>query len=254
MAETKIETEQTNDIHTQWDESIETIVCDLGSRAQAYKIMHTKLARSSSKLYQWLMLGSILTGPLSGTISAIGSATSPDPMAVLPIVATFVSFLAGILVAIVKFGKYDEKTTAYKQAAAKLSSLEYNVRQQLALPRDRREHATNYLKWISKSSEDVFAAMPIIPSSTQQWYAEEASKQGLRAPDFVGNTISINTRFVNQLTSKNSPLPNHTNVIQESEPESSQQVQRANTIGVIPELELYGEAEMKYQLSRLFNL
>ena len=47
-------------------------------------------------------------------------------------------FLSGVIVAILKYGKYDEVSTANKSAAAKYASLEANVRRQLSLYRSDR--------------------------------------------------------------------------------------------------------------------
>jgi hypothetical protein len=236
-----------------WDDALESAAREVGERAQAYKIINARLAHSSSRVYDWLMIGSIITGPMSGTISAIGSAMSPDPTAVLPIVSTLVAFLAGILVAVVRFGKYDEKTTAHKQAAAKLASIEHNVRRQMALPRDRREKAQQYLEWITKSSDDVCTSMPLIPRSAQEQYAAEAEKKGLAVPDPVGDTIEINRGFAAQLSSSER-VQVAIDVEEEKEKDPRREVKRTNSIGVTPELELYSDSQMRYQLSRLFNV
>ena len=180
----------------RWDEDIENNVKELGEKAKGYKIMHIQEARRISRQYKWLMYSGIFLGPIAGLLSGIGAIINPsDGPVEWPIAATCAGFISGIVVAVTKFGKFEEKSSHHKLAASKYTSLESNVRRQLVLCRTERVNAVKYLEWIGNSFDDLFLASPLIARSIYTEYVKVAKENGLTVPDEYQLTINVNERY-----------------------------------------------------------
>ena len=178
----------------KWNKDQEIAVQKIGESANSLKVMHINVSRNASSKYEMLMIISIILGPASGTINIIG-AEYPDHIAIFLIISAIISFVSGILIAIVKFSSLDEVSIAHKSAAAKYTSLESNVRRQLSLYRDNRPAPDKYLEWLTSSYDELFASTPLIPRDIQDAYAEHARKNGITLPDQIENVIEINTKY-----------------------------------------------------------
>lgn len=150
---------------SKWNDKIEITVKEIGETAKAFKLMHIELARYYSGIYKIYAYLGIFIGPSAGIITGLQSSfsVSNELASVITIFVTIVSFLSGAIVAIIKFGKFDEASSANKLAASRYTSLESNVRRQLSLYRVDRPPARIYLGWITKALDELFMASPLIP-------------------------------------------------------------------------------------------
>jgi len=150
---------------SKWNDKIEYTIKDVGETAKAFKMMHIEMARHYSRIYKIYAYLGIIMGPLAGIITGFQpSFVFPTELDVFfTIFVTIISFLSGAIVAIIKFGKFDEASSANKLAASRYTSLESNVRRQLSLYREDRPPAKMYLEWITKAIDELFLASPLIP-------------------------------------------------------------------------------------------
>jgi hypothetical protein len=182
-----------NENEPGWNQKLEHAAKEIGEVSSGYKMMHIKVAQKASRTHTVVMFIGIFIGPIAGILSGIGAALDDSPTPpLLPIMSAIMSFLSGIIVTVIKFGKYDEVSTANKTAAARYTSLEGNVRRQLALYRGDRPPARKYLEWLNNSFDELFLAAPLVPSSVYSNYTKYAEKHGLIIPNQYETTISVN--------------------------------------------------------------
>lgn len=177
---------------SRWNNKLEHTAKDIGEISNSYKLMHLEVAQTAYSMYDFYMKLGIVLGPIAGMLSGVGAVTHPEDNVVFPVIVTIVSFLSGIVVAIIKFSKYDEVGTAHKTAAARYTSLESNVRRQLALSRSDRVSAREYVDWLSSSFDELFLASPILPTSVYTKICEQAKKSGMAIPIEYQKIICIN--------------------------------------------------------------
>lgn len=188
--------QDTTNNNISWNSRIETSVKEIGEKSKGYKIMHIQSARKISMKYNLLMYSGIILGPLAGFLSGIGAILHPPEGPIeFPIAATCAGFLAGIVVAISKFGKFEEKSSHHKLAASKYTSLESNVRRQLVLCRTDRINAGQYLDYVGSSFDELFMASPLIARKIYKEYVKVARHHGLIVPDEYGLTIKVDERY-----------------------------------------------------------
>ena len=159
----KIGSKQPFGVNIVWNDKLESVAKDIGEDATGNKLMHIWEAQNNITKYNRLMMLGICIGPIGGLLSTIGAALNPDRDPTIPIISAIFGFLSGIFVAIIKFGKYDEKSNGHKQAVARYTSVESNVRRQLSLYRMDRIPASTYMEWLERKFEDIFLAAPLLP-------------------------------------------------------------------------------------------
>jgi hypothetical protein len=182
----------TDNSKVSWNQMIEQNVLEIGEKSKGYKIMHTKQSRKTSKKYDLLMYAGIVLGPLSGLLSGIDAIRAdPEESVIFSVAAACVGFISGIVVAITKYGKFEKKSYDHKVAASKYTSLESNVRRQLALCRSDRVNAVYYLEWVGDSFDDLFLVSPLVASKIYEDYVKIARANGIIIPDEYKITINV---------------------------------------------------------------
>lgn len=268
----------------RWDEDIENSVKEIGEKAKGYKIMHIQEAHRISRQYKWLMYSGIFLGPIAGLLSGIGAIINPSSGPIeWPISAACAGFISGIVVAVTKFGKFEEKSSHHKLAASKYTSLESNVRRQLVLCRRERVNAAKYLEWIGNSFDDLFLASPLVASSIYTEYVKVAKENGLTVPDEYQLTINVNERYqlqkfnemkdssvininenIRENAHKNPPPSPESELRELKEPETKKnmpttfkggkEIKRTQTLSHFPELNQFSDGRMGYEMQRMLGL
>lgn len=211
-----------------WNDKLEQSAKDIGDKSKSYKIMHIEQAQKTSTTYNQLMILGITLGPLSGIISGIGTVIESDTGPILPIISMVIGFLSGIIVSIIKFGKYDEVSNANKQAAARYTGIESNVRRQLSLYRKDRVDAIEYMKWLENKYEEMFLSAPLLPEDVYDKQVLMVKELGLEVPEKYESTITINKEYE---TTKIKEVMNNQDIeirISEEEDESKEKESEKN--------------------------
>lgn len=261
----------------QWNEKLEMAAKDIGEASKSYKIMHIQEAQKANKIYNRLMIMAIIMGPLSGVTSGIGavinsnSDSDSEINTTIPIIATILGFLAGIIVSMIKFGKYDEASNSNKQAAARYTSIESNVRRQLSLYRSDRVPATPYMEWLETKYEELFMSAPLLPAEVYDKYSHIAKNIGLRIPNQYDAIITINTEYeqtkveeiinVTDIKVNDENKPN-TDIVQklsnnddmkEDKDKEDKKIKRTNTMLHFPQLNQFSDKMLEYEMKRMMG-
>lgn len=242
----------------KWNEKLEEAVKNIGECSKGYKLMHIYEAHRTSKIHNFLMLLGIFIGPLSGVISGIGVSLSTCSNPGWSVSTTILGFISGIIVAIIKFGKYEEISMSNKQAAARYTSIENNVRRQLGLYRTDRVEATRYMEWLESKYEELFLSAPLIPKNIYK----KANKEGIFVPRYYESIITINKNNVEnenviQINDKNDDdngeKNENINIIDDTT-ENISIIKRSNSITkTFPDLNSLSDKRLAYELKRLID-
>ena len=154
-----------------WTNIIEQNVKEIGEKSKGYKIMHIQQARNITLKYKLLMYTGIILGPLAGLLSSLAVISSSSNTSIeLSIASACVSFISGIVIAVTKYGKFEEKSSHHKITASKYTSLESNVRRQLILSREDRINAVQYLDYVGSSFDELFMSSPLVANNIYKNY------------------------------------------------------------------------------------
>ena len=251
----------------EWNSKLEEAARDIGEAAQGYKHMHISEAQKASKKHHRLMGTGIVIGPLASVLSSVGVALGLENNPIISVFVIVLGFLSGIIVATVKFGKYDEVSNANKSAAARYTSIEANVRRQLGLYRKDRVAAISYMEWLETKYEELLMSAPLLPSSAYQAYSSFAKKKGLTVPDKYDHIININRDYgeskIKDITNKsqiNITVPETDLLAHRSEGHDhsicsdTTPVKRGITMSQIPQLNQCSDKMLEYEMNRLMGL
>ena len=219
-----------NQGEVEWNKEIELNIKIIGEKAKGYKIMHIQESRRIGKLYSWLMYIGIILGPLSGILSGISTFNLsepdtnistdtnvstdiqqirnispillPDPF-ILPIISSCIAFLSGIIIAVSKYGKFEERSAIHKSTAFKYASLESNIRLELSLPRKNRGKPVEYSIWVGKKFDELFSTSPLVSSRIYKNYVKTAIKNNCPFPDEYKITVNMDEKTEEILNSPN---------------------------------------------------
>jgi hypothetical protein len=257
---------------TEWSDNIEKIVKDIGDTCKGYKWMNIFCAKKNMNKYNIMMYLLIVLGPISGTISTM--TTSENYNYNLQVLITIFSFTSGILSASIKYSKFEERSAAHKNIAAKFSSLEGNISRQLSLNRNDRINAGEYMNWVSQSFDELFNSMPLLPESIYNKWINFAKENNLSIPQEIGKMITYDKYNIDRLCNikniqVNSDEKNKDSEIKDLEKNKDSEIkdleknkdsetkdlekERATAYNSLPELNRYTDGKMKYELSRLYN-
>jgi hypothetical protein len=262
----------THNDNVSWNDRIENAAKDIGESSKGYKLLHIREAQRAVKMYSFLMYIGILVGPLSGVLSGIEAALRPpkdDPT--MSVIVIFLGFLSGIIVATIKFGRYDELSNANKTAAASYTSLEANVRRQLGLYRNDRVNAIKYMEWLETKYEELFMSAPLLPAGSYKKIEEDSAI----IPNRYESKININETYEREkyleicnateieindnldldlelgLTDKtDSPRPSP----ETKSLKGGKKIKRTNTMSKIPQLNKFSDKMLEYEMKRMMGL
>jgi hypothetical protein len=139
---------------TYWNEKIENNLKNIAKFCRDYKILNIQKSEKYNKKYNILIYCTIFFSPLSGTLLSIGYEE-------LNIAIIVITFITGILSAIIKYSNYEYDSILHKNLAVKFASLETNINRQLSLEKINRINDIKYLDWVSNSYDELFNSMPI---------------------------------------------------------------------------------------------
>lgn len=257
MSETKDEFKTTT---SNWSDNIEDVIKDIGDHCKGYKWMNIIASKKASNKYNILMYTMICLGPVAGILSAIDY---NQRSVTLETLITIFSFVSGILSAVIKFSKYEQKSSSYKTMASKYASLESNIRRQLSLSRNERVNAGEYLQWVSISYENLFAATPLIANSIYKEWVEIAKQNKVSIPPEINSTVNIqaNNNHIEDLTAIQSipinKLENNNDsievVVQGHNTMKLEKKKRSEVYNTVPDLNRYADSAMRYEMRRLYN-
>ena len=232
-----------------WTDSIEKVLKNMGESCEGYKWMNIFAARKSSFRYNLLMYSLLFFGPVSGILSTLISPDNKQQLKTIQIFITIFSFVSGVISAIIKFSKFEQKSSSHKNIASRYASLESNIRRQLSLHRKERVNAGNYLEWSSKLFDELFSTTPLLSDDIYDKWVIFAKENGLIIPEKFGQTIEI----IDTPESEDITVININNGDENIKQEGINTIKRkrAEAHNSIINFDLSTDAAMQYELRRL---
>jgi hypothetical protein len=257
---------------SRWNKKIEKVVRDIGNKAFKYKSLHLKVAQKSYSKYSLYMSSVIILSPLAGTIGALGAFVKLEGY-IFSITSSLISFICGILVSMIKFGKYDQMSNAHKTATARYISLGNNVKRQLSLYREDRISANEYLDWLTHSFDELYVSSPLLTNIKEFENMEDEILQESTSDtdddyeiDCHKNCEKKEEKEFNKKNKKNKKNKNKLKLEfgkeekeedkeeEDKEEEDKEEVKNDYSFLLRQDLNKYDDGQMKYQLNRLNNI
>lgn len=143
-----------HDKTSRWNNASELAMKNIGSTCILYKQKHLQSAKFCNIMHTLLTYLGIILGPLAGLLSALSVNNSVG--------ISIISFISGLIVSIIKVGRFEKNALLHNTSSSKYNNLEHNIRRQLCLYRKDRINPVQYCEWVSKSFDDIYKSSPFI--------------------------------------------------------------------------------------------
>lgn len=236
-----------------WNDDSEDFIKQITENIKSYKFMHLQQAQQLYSFYRKLTLCGIVIGPMASILSSINQVITPHQNPVISLLEILLGFLSGIIVAIIKFGKYDEAMNSNQTVAAKYTSLEANIGRQMCLYRENRLDSTNYLEWVETKYGEILNSAPIITTTTYNSFVKNATKNQYVVPNRYDSVITINKESLPEIIIPQTE-PTTDNNTTENNNDNKLTTKRTTTMIKLPEINQYSDKMLQYEMKRMFNM
>jgi hypothetical protein len=144
----------------EWTHEIITALRNISDKSEEHKLEHIKRSNSRKKIYNYLTMAGIVTGPL---ISIVAGSSLYFDSEYIDITISGLGLLSGVIVSIIKFGHHADETKSHKDAASGYAALQSSITNHLLVSDNERLSARTYLEWTQTRYDELFRKSPLLP-------------------------------------------------------------------------------------------
>jgi hypothetical protein len=179
--------QSSTDIANTWNSAHETLLASIGDKANCMRWMHTESQIYYDRWNFWLSIPSVTLTALAGS-ATIGTIQLPaQAQTIVSICIGIVTISTGILTSINQLLKAPQFSESHRIASIAYGKLYRVISNELALRRDQRAPAQEFLKIIRTEQDRLEESCPVIQSNIIRRFNNKVeSNATLEKPEIVG--------------------------------------------------------------------
>jgi len=206
--------ESSSDIANSWNSAHETLLASIGDKANCMRWMHTQSQVYYDRWNFWLSIPSVTLTALAGATTIGLTQLNPLAQTYVTIIVGIATISTGILTSVNQLIKAPQSSEGHRIASIAYGKLYRVISNELALRRDQRANAQEFLKVIRIEQDRLEESCPVIQSNIIRRFNEKVeSNATLEKPEIVGELDHIHVNI--------SSKPQSGIARQVSEPQSS---------------------------------
>lgn len=146
-----------------WNSETESVVTQIMDMSKRNRSLHIEEATKANKIFNILTITGMITGPIAGVLASTKEIVCNTNHVTNTLVITL-SLVSGIIMSIVKYGRYDEMHNKNKEASISYHIIQNNANLQLLLKQEERIDAHKYIEWLQTKYDDIFEKAPLLPT------------------------------------------------------------------------------------------
>ena len=173
----------------EWNDDIENLLKCWGEKAGGNSVLHyndRKYWRKKSNIFS---LSSILITTITSSLSL--ASTSSSHYEIVMYLVGFFGLVASVLQSLKEFYNSDEKASEHKIISKQYSIFYRTIKLQLALKKDERILANEFIGWAFKEYEKLLNDAPIINTTTIDEFKRNYKNLSSHKPDICDNDFII---------------------------------------------------------------
>ena len=176
-------------IAASWNSAQEELLCAIADRSNCSRWMHSKCQALFDKYNFWLTIPSIaissLVGSLTMSLPSLTDATSGNTATTA---LGLIGIGVGVLASINQYMKSAQLAESHRAAAVAYGKLHRTIQSELAIRRDQRIFALDFLKIVKSEQDRLQDTSPIIVDSIITLFRKEfATNTELEKPEVAGD-------------------------------------------------------------------
>jgi len=188
--------ESSSDIANSWNSAHETLLASIGDKANCMRWMHTQSQLYYDRWNFWLTIPSVAFTALSGSACIGLTRFDAGAQATATIVVGAITIVSGIMTSINQILKSAQYSEGHRLASISYGKLFRVISNELALRRDQRTNAQEFLKVIRTEQDRLEESSPIIHGNIIRRFNEKVETNvTLEKPEIVGELDHIHVNM-----------------------------------------------------------
>ena len=184
--------ESSSDIANSWNSAHETLLASIGDKANCMRWMHTQSQIYYDRWNFWLSIPSVTLTALAGASTIGVTQLNPNAQTYISILIGIVTISTGVLTSINQLIKAPQSSEGHRISSIAYGKLYRVISNELALRRDQRTNAQEFLKVIRVEQDRLEESCPVIHSNIIRRFNQKVeSNATLEKPEIVGELDHI---------------------------------------------------------------
>ncbi len=203
--------ETSTEIAASWNSGHEELLASIADRANCSRWMHSKCQSIFEKWNVFLSIPSIVVSTIAGSATIGMPGITNDPMVTRwgTIAIGVMTLSSGVLTTINQYMKTAQNAESHRSAAVQYGKLHRVISVELAIRRDQRLNALEFLKSIRDEQDKLTDNAPhILDYVVKEFKNEFDSKKDLQKPEIAGDLDHVKINRTQKLGSELPLTPN----------------------------------------------
>jgi hypothetical protein len=188
--------ESSSDIANTWNSAHETLLASIGDKANCMRWMHTESQIHYDRWNFWLSVPSVTLTALAGATTIGLTQLNPTAQTYVTIIVGVTTISTGVLTSINQLLKAPQTAEGHRIAAIAYGKLYRVISNELALRRDQRTNAQEFLKVIRIEQDRLEESSPLIHRLIIKRFNQKVeSNATLEKPEIVGELDHIHVNM-----------------------------------------------------------
>jgi hypothetical protein len=188
--------ESSSDIANTWNSAHETLLASIGDKANCMRWMHTESQIHYDRWNFWLSVPSVTLTALAGATTIGLTQLNPTAQTYVTIIVGVTTITTGVLTSINQLLKAPQTAEGHRIAAIAYGKLYRVISNELALRRDQRTNAQEFLKVIRIEQDRLEESSPLIHRVIIKRFNQKVeSNATLEKPEIVGELDHIHVNM-----------------------------------------------------------
>lgn len=178
-----------NEVSTTWNEAQEVLLKAISERSNCMRWLHTRCNHYFDSLNFYLTIPNIVISTLNGgvTMSLSSLFPSPENQRYATTIIGVVSIFSAVLTTLNQYIKCQQMAESHRSAGISYAKINRNINNELALRRDQRSDALEFLKQIRAEQDRLENTAPsILPKVIVEFNVEFADRD-IEKPEIAGD-------------------------------------------------------------------
>lgn len=203
--------ESSSEIASSWNSCHETLLASIADRANCYRWLHEKSQVRFERYNFYLTIPSIVVSTLAGsaTIAVPSMVSTTTGRETSGVIIGLCTLACGMLTSVNQYMKTAQFAEAHRSAAVSYGKLHRVISSELALRRDQRVNAMEFLKVVRSEQDRLQETTPNILECIIEKFRKEFKDVTIEKPEIVGDLdhVYVNVSPKNQRNSLDSKDP-----------------------------------------------
>ncbi len=178
-----------SNISSTWNDAQEKLLKGISERANCMRWLHNQCNLHFEHLNFYFTIPNVVISTLNGGFTMSLTSLFPDPtdQKVATTIIGLISIFSGVLITMNQYMKSQQMMEAHRSAALSYGKLHRLIINELALSRDQRMHALDFLKMVRSEQDRLENTSPsILPQVILKFNVQFADKQ-IEKPEIAGD-------------------------------------------------------------------